>query len=638
MLPLARQYDRIVVVPEGIVSMVQKSGHTEVSIALHGAKIRFFQYQIDATLRRLQDNGDIQGTIYKAFLHAVTSHYSLPDPLTERTGTEEALYYLTRRSLSFIKPPEESVIHLLRSLSELTPHRNYYPQHLKFMQQVQWHPTLSMLVQNDEYLPLAQRIMASGNPYTIFYPSLEQAPSLYDGRQEDLQNRAKIRNACFRKAEFGGDLEVGHFDQHYKARDRSSTVERTSRSFSVVSLIRDWPDRLETSRSIAEDLSLLGTISGFGTQFDTAKPLSELLEVDFASAWAPLHTLCRHSSRTPDTYRLSFLFSCIAYGRDATSLGVLRPLLAFAFLPKLRRVAVPAHYSKFTPSKGTELNEDDLRATIKTNMKTYTKPARRTSAQLRKAALEQYQRQIKEQTESVFRHYKQQWPCVTPIPPSASAASQLGSLTSSAVSELFYIWTANDKYEKYFQQIQPILDRRFKESAHCVYSSDYWHRYQSAPEHSRLRKSLPLLHELMSELAPSIMEEPMSLGMQRPIRATRRNRKLRTLIEGIHLSKQDDRRQSIRAKYRDDLLASYDAFNSHSEQVNPTHLPCSMNEVVLHRMGCETYASDILEKIRKSLGSARDSVSNLLELGGFWPRIALREMLTLLSTTAVSIT
>ena len=637
-LPFARKHDRIVVVPEGKVSMVQNLSHTEVSIALHGAKIRLFRYRVDATLRRLQDNGDVQGTIYKAFLHAVTSHYSLPDPLTERTGTEEALQYLRRRSLNFIKPPEESVVRLLVSLSKLTPYRKYYPQHLKIMQQVEWHSTLSMLVQHDDYLPLAQRIMASGNLYVVFYPSLQQTPSLYEGRQEDLHDRAKIRNACYRRALFSGDLRADIHDHHYEARDSSGSLERASRSFSVVSLIRAWPDKLQTSPAIAGDLSLLGTVSGFGTQFDTAKPLSELPEVKFASEWAPLHTLCRQSSQVSDTYRLSFLFSCIAYGRGIISLRILQTLLAFVFLPKLQRLAVPANYSSCTLSKGIDLNEDDLRNAIETHIRRYSGPGRRMSAQLRRVALETYQSELEEQIKSVLRHYKDQWPCATPVAPSTSAASHLGSLASTAVSKLFCTWTANEKYEEYFQQIQAILGENSNDPAHFVYSSDYWHRRKSAPEDPGLRRSPPLLHELMSEPAPSIMEDPIPLGMQRPIRATRRNKKLRTLIENIHVSERDDRRQSIRAKYRDDLLASYDAFNSHSEQVNPTHLPCSMDDVILYHTECETYMSDILEKIRESLGSTRDPVSKLLELSGFCPQITLREMLALLSTTAGSIT
>lgn len=144
-LKLSRKHDRVVVIPDGKVSLSEKGTHIEASISTHGSSVRLFRYQIDRTLGRLQGESDMLATIYKAVLHAVTSHI-LSDPFTERTGTEEALSYLRQKSLSFTKPPDSKTSGLLKLIAGLTPRREYYPEHLQVMQKVRWQRALSMLV------------------------------------------------------------------------------------------------------------------------------------------------------------------------------------------------------------------------------------------------------------------------------------------------------------------------------------------------------------------------------------------------------------------------------------------------------------------------------------------------------------
>lgn len=68
--------------------------------------------------------------------HAYTS-FILPDPLTGRTGTEEALHCLNSGCYQPWTPLNEGHTQLLRDLASLTPKRVYYPHDMKVMQKTQ---------------------------------------------------------------------------------------------------------------------------------------------------------------------------------------------------------------------------------------------------------------------------------------------------------------------------------------------------------------------------------------------------------------------------------------------------------------------------------------------------------------------
>ena len=421
---LAKKHDRIIIIPDGHVSSSRKGAHVQVVISVQGPRIRTFQYPLDATLRRIGSGGDVYGTIYKAYLHAITSH-TLPDPFTEFTGTEEAIYYLRQRSLSFSKPPNEKTVNLLTRISFLTPRREYYPDHLKVMQRVTWDQTLFMMIQHDDFLPLAERIATSGNSYSVFYPDTQTTESLYKRRDFHLLERAMVRNSYFRSSDFGGEINARSHDSDYKARDCPTSTARGQRSFEISSLVRKWPKKLEVSVDLIADLQNLGTVSGFGTKYDPSRPLSELLDVQFPQSWAQLQQLCRESSPTLDTYHLLFLFSIIAYGNNITSLTSLRTLLAFAFIKKLREVPVPSQYSYINLSQGTDLDEYVLRRRIMNNMSAYNGPGRRKHREIWNAENAKHEAKSREQTEAVLQSYKAQWPNSHPVSPHQNLSTHL---------------------------------------------------------------------------------------------------------------------------------------------------------------------------------------------------------------------
>ena len=130
--------ERSVIIPYGEVLFRPEEFHVRVHINLPLKQQRSYHiYQIDNQLGRLVDNGTLKSRLFKIYLHAVTSH-CLPDELTGRSGTEEALYGLASSSICSFLRLEQTDIDLLVLLARLTPLRQYYPENLRSMQRVNW--------------------------------------------------------------------------------------------------------------------------------------------------------------------------------------------------------------------------------------------------------------------------------------------------------------------------------------------------------------------------------------------------------------------------------------------------------------------------------------------------------------------
>ena len=121
---------RLIIVPDGKVSYKQADDHVCVSVDTSSVKIvSYHHFQVDSQLGRLVDNGSLRSRLYRAYLHALTSA-CLPDELTGRTGTEEALHTLAQASTQSFFTLEGSEVNLLKDISRLSPGRIYYPKHL----------------------------------------------------------------------------------------------------------------------------------------------------------------------------------------------------------------------------------------------------------------------------------------------------------------------------------------------------------------------------------------------------------------------------------------------------------------------------------------------------------------------------
>ena len=620
---LARKHDRLLIFPQGKPSISKAGPHVCVTISTAGHKIRLFRYQIDGVLRRLQGPGDITSTLYKAYLHAITS-YVLPDPFTGNTGTEEALACLRSQAMRLSKPADEEIALLLTWISKLTPDRKLYPKHLRVMQQVQWNPSLSMIAQHDDFVELAQQILASGDRFLVFYPGSKGA--LYPSRDKDLLARARARNLGFCNSGSSINVAMNQWDVSYEARDHIPLSRRAANTFSVASLVKEWPQKCGVSQRLLQELQSLSIVSGFGTCTESLQPLSELLNIYFTTSWGSLLETCRSSSQQEDTYRLLFLFSMIAYGDKVTDIVQLPTLLAFAFSRELRAIGNPPPHASYTLAQGFTFRSPSVRTIIQRHMRKFQPSRRHMGASDRFAEERKYQNDKEQQINNVLDHYKRQWPCSIPQPPSAASANLLNiNPAGYEINDLFAHWTRNGEFQDYINRAQSMLDRIYEYRNPQSYTADDWQTWQV---HAK-QDAAPSLHTLRMLM----LAAPTPLPKTRRVRTTKStsqasvpNPKLHGLVENLGAGRG---KSSIRKQYSDELGASLDAYGKHKERLAPRMLPCSLEDLMLDRDDSERYMMDMLESVYDSL-KPKTEISRILDAGSRWPRLTVCSVVSLL--------
>jgi hypothetical protein len=162
-----------------------------------GCHIRAFVYDVDTLLGRLIGDGTLTSWYFLAYLHVLTSYW-LCDPLTNRTGIQQALQMLrSANSFSFMKLTDEH-INIFTSIVNITPDRGYYPDHLTSMETVVWHSILSPLSQIASYTLLVEAILDHGNKQDLFRSGKsKKSLRVNEKGAVALRKRAEFRYARF---------------------------------------------------------------------------------------------------------------------------------------------------------------------------------------------------------------------------------------------------------------------------------------------------------------------------------------------------------------------------------------------------------------------------------------------------------
>jgi len=125
----------------------------------------------------------------KAYLHALTSVF-LPDPLTSRTGIEEALHVLGSAICQPWGGLSNNQLQMLYVIAELSPQKWYYPDALKIMERVVWHDQLPWWAQHGSFRPtVQQRIVSKVKDLTRF--AVQRSAKAQQQQQQQQQKATK---------------------------------------------------------------------------------------------------------------------------------------------------------------------------------------------------------------------------------------------------------------------------------------------------------------------------------------------------------------------------------------------------------------------------------------------------------------
>ncbi|KAF8824093.1 hypothetical protein HHX47_DHR9000559 [Lentinula edodes] len=330
---------RRVLIPHGRVHVQNSNGHIAVNIEHRSKKhADFHEFTVNSDLGYLETNPSLTPRLYKIYLHALTSG-RLPDPLTGRTGTEEALLeYSSASCMSFLEL-READRDLLDSIDALKPRHTFYPKHLEVMQNILWHPSLPPLSQHSAFSRITNNIRSYSEKLSPLYsnpPGTTSHSHPLSDCSLSLSEKAEFREASYH----GPDLDV--ISNVLACRDNSYTFRSMVPGKSVS----------ETSQQISlsfMDHSLHGNtkhtdVYSLFQEWNHIFPVSDLeidisyneewLEPVLQNVWLSIFDILRKQGLRA-YYSALFTFCAMAY-HSPKCMQVIPTFLAFGINPQFQ--------------------------------------------------------------------------------------------------------------------------------------------------------------------------------------------------------------------------------------------------------------------------------------------------------------
>ena len=452
---------RTVIVPLGLVKYARKDIHPTVTLANNGSYARF---SINNVLGRLDCPAEPRLLYLKVHLHACTS-FVIADPLTGRTGTEEALHCLKSGDCQPWTSLNEGPLDILASIARLTPTRMYYPKDMKEMQQILWNPDLTTTIQRDEFQPLVEAIWETSKTLWTFGPkTVEHPPVPVSANTPHLLHRSLSRRRLHQRLGWASSEKLKTLDLPYCVRGWDQNHQARCNVYESVSLIRDRPNKLLTTSELVKILESWPVIGGFDREYVTVS-LSGRLDIDFGPEWGSLVQLCR-TSGLPESYRLMFLFALTSFRHDV-DMDVIRTLIAFSTLEALKSIKPPSWscYERFhlnpRPSVDylMQLTQHCRIAYPGDERRTFGNSLHnKTRSKLESAELA-HEQQSENDCKALSKFVLSQWPC--PEPTVEGFASPPLINIHEAMSVIKPEWQRlfrNLELSRYTMQVQHVLD------------------------------------------------------------------------------------------------------------------------------------------------------------------------------------
>ncbi|KDN67446.1 hypothetical protein CSUB01_06462 [Colletotrichum sublineola] len=467
---------RKVLVPEGKISLAKTNSHIHVHIA-KGTSI-VHAYQVDHRLATLVSNNSLQSNLFLAYLHAVTS-FVLPDPLTRKTGTEQALSILDSALVKsfYILIPEN--VALLCQLAQLTPCRSYYPANERVMQTVTWSSQLNFLAQHGLFYERVASLFQQVDRTKFFHPDLYVKPTKLATGAIDLLKRDNIRSSTFRVSGFGAESYSTEHDILYASRDRNDSPQR-SRAFAIARLaLSEEPVLVEPLREnmashlwkfLDNDFPLLGRHCALPSSDITYNAKFILESAEFITTyWIGLQRDLRTSV---NKHQSTIWLATLAFARKS-DMALIQTLALFRTARDVAHVSPPAG-DQFRLHNGVSFNATEIRQRLKEFCIPFDSSSELDLERLQydtnqsyyEKRLQSFQNKRDTAVSRLVNVLESQWPCSSPeIPrehtdaPSWRQYIRLDTAVSD-IGTLFKTWYDNLQFKKYIEEISPKLQKR----------------------------------------------------------------------------------------------------------------------------------------------------------------------------------
>ncbi|OJA14251.1 hypothetical protein AZE42_10860 [Rhizopogon vesiculosus] len=596
--------DRRVIIPQGNVVVEPSGPHVHAIIHPGPGRRHYHWYTVDAELCRLTGNVGLTNKLYKVYLHAVCSSH-VADPLTKRTGVEEAMLLLQSAACySFMKlDPFDS--ELLTQIGSLTVDRTWYPAHKRSMQKVHWQHGLSSYIQSSREESLLERVSQRS---TVLY-SRDIVDSFYLTQSSSTE---------------------------YTARDLVRCSDDEQRAFECASMVCHWNTMLEPSHSLYEVFLRWVRVPGEKTHDVSLRYDKEWLKPDLGERWMSVYELCRGADQETHTFELAFTLSAMTYS-SPENMELAVTMFAFAAIPDFRAIRSPG-YDMYDLSFGLKPTERDLCRLISSSTTFENSPEASLSQRSYEGYYELDTRRRKEFQDECLREQTAavnillNWPLSDSVPRLALDVLNGSRYNKSDLTtELDNLYTncyRNHHLKIYLDKVQNVLDevrRTFTPSVKQTYAftpsnSSLVSVTTIIPTGDLFRKHSPVIALLLEPLKQSDDSDKFSRSVVDPT-------PLRDVISMFSQCRSDQ----FGRQYSAHLEESRSHLEDERSLAPPRSTRCT--DILQHyQMWCGIY-SDALLKLKEHLapcGLTEESSYN----SGHWPRITVTFLLGLLASTS----
>ena len=369
---------RLMIIPKGDIVYYKSTLHVTVTIDIIPAT-GCHTYSVDPILGRLVDDGDLQSKLFVCYLHSITS-YCLPDPLTGRTGTEQALLILGSGAVRSFACLTRENHEILDHLAKVTPKRACYPRNKRLMQSVDWKPEISFLSQHGSFFKLVRTIFDQAGQGEIFKLDAYIAPPVIEGIDPFLVERDLIRSSTFRVDGFGAEHFTTKHDREYTPRDRNQDSSGAVRALTTAySILRGQP-----VLSIQPPAGLLAKLwdflQGCG-EIELRKQNDEAFVPKFDFKWlekpgevvAPLWCTIQSlfsGLQKGNKFQIGAWLSAMAFS-DKAEMEVIEVFSAFYNVPGLATQNALPPYPSYRLSNGIKPNSPELYTLVRSFAKSF---------------------------------------------------------------------------------------------------------------------------------------------------------------------------------------------------------------------------------------------------------------------------
>ncbi|KAF2084345.1 hypothetical protein K490DRAFT_49259 [Saccharata proteae CBS 121410] len=641
-----RQRSIIVPVPAGPLHYRRDRIHVDIEVTPQGLYGRF---HINHVLGRLECPAEPRLLFLKAQLHAYTS-FLLPDALTGRTGTEEALQLLRSGACQPWSPIGMNPYISMNSIARLTPKRVYYPSDAKVMEQVTWNDALTVCIQHADFAQAISRIVTQSEQLRAFYPDSQELLPLESSGEDHLLERYSYRQHMYRPSDLRSYRASPFTSTKYESRDRMTSSRACIQVGQAVRSVKNWSVSVLLGHGISTIIEHWPIIGGFDRTFDHIL-LSDRLSVDMPSEFGALVNLCRHSRGEEEKAKLMFLVACMAFPESA-DMSLIRILIAIATNDKLKALRPPSwpSYEHFHPYQMPQKSSlvqimkscaEPYGADVRDELVSYLSRKDRKKLESQRFAHED---KVEHQCKKLADCLLSQWPCQEPL---------IDSFETSGVPLLIDVDSAMDlirpewlrlfqnfQLSGYISEVEDILRREHVQKGMLGMTiNDTLHidNREGLPTRT-LREDLPDLRELVetSKIPPNFLI-PTSQSLTKPKsnregtssqpHESKEIKELEDIISG-NLSSDN----KIRKSYAQDLEASVAALKrvkiDYKPRVQALGNYSLSQQIQVAQMGVKSRLCNL------NAIYAQDPRHQWLQHSNLWPRTTLLDLLAVLRSSS----